>query len=409
MLTADLVRARVRGPALEPTFIDPERAELLTFAEAAIDVVARAVEEGGTRGEVDAAITDLIGSSRSLKVMQGIAKILLDRAESDTDAPRPPAELRDLVFRRARARGPLSLTGGDALGRASARDVLTEVAAEVGLTPDALASFLYADLPSAQVVRSWRALDATALLHRYNVAQVQALLLRAAEVRVVLDKPSPGRVRQLLRHARFHQLLFRASRADESLELVFDGPTSLFSQSSRYGMQLAMFFPALLLQDGAWRLVAEVPWARNIHPKRLEITHEHDLVGHLSDTGAYTPREVGWFAERWAAVAPGSKWTMTESTTPIELGGRGVVLPDFTFTDGKRTAHLEIVGFWRKDWLERRLEGLRRHGPGNMVLAVSSKLHVGEHALDEFPGEVIGFSQVVPVKDVLAAIERVAK
>lgn len=144
MLTADLVRARVRGPSLEPTFIDPERAELVSFAEAAIEVVARAVEEGGTRGEVDAAIADLIGSSRSLKVMQGIAKVLLDRAESDVSSPRPPSELRDLVFRRARAVGPLALGAGDALGRCTAHDVLAEVAAEEGLTPDALASFLYA-------------------------------------------------------------------------------------------------------------------------------------------------------------------------------------------------------------------------------------------------------------------------
>lgn len=409
MLTADLIRARVRGAAIEPTFIDPERAELVTFAESCIDVVTRAVADGGTRGEIDASIAELIGSSRSLKVMQGIAKILIDRCESDTESPRPPAELRDLVFRRARARGPLAVGAGDALGRPTAHDVLAEVGAEVGLSAETLASLLYADLPSAQVIRSWRPLDATALLHRYNVAQVQSLLLRAHEVRVVLAKPSPGRVRQLMRHARFHQLLFRASRDAEGLELVFDGPASMFSQSTRYGLQLASFFPALLLQDGAWRMVAQVPWTRAAHPKRLEITQEDELVGHLSDTGAYTPREVGWFAERWAAVAATSKWTMTESTTPIELGGRGVVLPDFTFTDGVRTAHLEIVGFWQRDWLERRLEGLRRHGPGNMVLAVSTKLHVGEHALDDFPGEVVSFSQVVPVKDVLAALERVAR
>src|SRR5690606_14619105 len=82
------------------------------------------------------------------------------------------------------------------------------------------------------------------LIARYNVALVQALLLRATEVRVRLVEPTVPRVRQLLRHVKFQQLLHHGRRDGDTLELVLDGPGALFRQSTRYGMQLASFFPA---------------------------------------------------------------------------------------------------------------------------------------------------------------------
>ncbi|MCB9681654.1 MAG: DUF790 family protein [Alphaproteobacteria bacterium] len=416
MLTGDLVRARVRGRELLPQFVDAERADLLEPVAEMVDVTAMAVDEGQTLGELEEALDACIGDHRSHKVLRGIRKLLLDRCDVEVDAPLPPVELRARVFALAREMGPLALERDDtpdhhdALHRTTASDVFARVAAELDTTAAVVSGSLYGDLKQAQVVRAWRAIEPQALLHRYNVALVQALLLKAHEVRVSLHAPSVPRLRQLLRFAKFHQLMHRVERDDDVLVLVLDGPASLLQQSTRYGLNLAGFFPAVLLQECAWSVQAEVPWTKARHVKALEITHEAGLVSHYADTGAYTAREVTWFEERWEAQAATSPWTMRPATAPIDLGGRGVILPDFTFTDGTRTAHLEIVGFWRRDWLERRIDGLVRHGPGNLVLAVSRKLAAAHgEALDDVPGEVIPFAQVVPVKDVVAALERVAR
>lgn len=414
MLTKDLVRVQVRGRELVPTLIDPARDELVSFATDLVALAERAVAESLTRGAVEDEIDERIGPSKHQLVLRGLAKLLLDRCDAEVDPALDPPALRERVFLRARERGPLALDPDDALGRVHADAVLAEVGAEVGLSADALRRALYADLPSEQVVRSWRPLSPQALLHRYNVAQIQALLLHTTEVRLFLPKPSVARVRQLLRHAKFQQLLFRASRRDDGLELVLDGPMSLFSQSTRYGMQLANFLPAVILQDGAWTLEADVRWVRGgagatAAKKSLKVGPELGLISHLADTGAYVAREVSWFVERWNASATDSGWRMSEVPEPIDLGGRGVVLPDFTFERDGRTAHLEIVGYWRKDWLARRLEGLRRHAAGNLVLAVSTKLCGDDGVLDDLPVQVIPFAQVVPVKDVLAALDKVAR
>lgn len=408
MLTRDLVRARVKGREVVPTFVDPTRRDLLEPAEALCEAVARVLDDGGTRGELAEALDAVVGVHRSAKVLRGLQKLLVDRCTFEVEAPRPPSELRDVVFRAAAAVGPLALEAGR-LDRPTAASVLASVAETLDLTPLQLRRGLYADLQQEQVLTAARPLAPDALLHRYNVSLVQAILLRALRVEVVLASPTAPRTRQLLRWAKFHQLLFQAHREDDGLHLVLDGPSSLFRQSTRYGLQLALFFPAVLLQDGPWHLEAEVEWTKARHRKRLALSSADGLVGHLPDTGAWVSREQQQLVARWEALGD-TGWSIRDDTAPIALGSRGVVMPDLTFehADG-RTAHLEIVGYWRRDALERRLEGLVRHGPGNLVLAVSRNLQGCREALADFPGWVVPFAKVVPPKAVLEAVESVGR
>ena len=81
---------------------------------------------------------------------------------------------------------------------------------------------------------------------------------------------------------------------------------------------------------------------------------------------------------------------------------------DFTFERDGRRAHLEIIGFWQRDYLQRRIELLRDYGPGNLVLAVSKSLGGGKGAVD-LPVEVVPFAKIVPPKAVIEAVERVAQ
>ncbi len=407
MLTSDTVRATVRGGVLHPTYVDPAKADLRTLAESLVEIAGRSVEERWSHGELDEALLTEVADLRAGKLAKGLVKLVLDRCDDEVDSPIPPAEVRAAVFRRAVERGPLSLTT-DVLGRVTADDVLAEVGAELGHDAEVLSRALYADLPEARVMTGFKALSGEALLHRYNVALVQALLLRAYEVKVTLHKPSTDRTRQLLRYARFYQLLFRAETTAAGLELVLDGPASILEKSNRYGLALASFFPAVVLQEGGWEVSAEVAWGPTNARRPFTVSASQGLVSHLVDQGAWAPRERAWFLERWEAKGAASGWKISEDPLPITLGARGVLLPDFTFTKGKRVAHLEIVGTWRRDWLERRLDALQHHGAGNVILAVSRKLaaRAGE-ALEGLA--VVPFAEVVPVDEVLRRLEEVAR
>ena len=113
---------------------------------------------------------------------------------------------------------------------------------------------LYADLDREQELRTFEPIEAKALLQRYNVALAQAMLLRASSVTITIAPGDPKRYRQLFRFIKFYGLIHTA-KGDRrhGYEVTLDGPMSLFQLTSKYGVKLAEFLPALLLCEG-WTL-----------------------------------------------------------------------------------------------------------------------------------------------------------
>ena len=113
------------------------------------------------------------------------------------------------------------------------------------------------------------------------------------------------------------------------------------------------------------------------------------------------------FAERFAEIDSG--WQIEREVAIINLKDT-VFIPDFAFrhSDG-RTALLEIVGFWRPDYLEKKLRKLRRAGRADMVVAVSADLNVGEEDLKDVPGSVLFFKRRLNPKEVVPRLEWVGR
>lgn len=398
MLTGDLIRVKVQKGELTPSFVDPDAQKLIDRAEELLTLFREGV--GRRRVELDEQIDTLVGDGTDHKLVKGLVKVLTDKSEFDVSAPIPPAEIRAKVFRHATARGPLSPLAIEG-GRPTAAQIYAEVAAELGVDPSALEGALYADHADQQVLTTVAVPSARWLLDRYNVALVQSVLLKASELRVRLVNPEPARTRPLLRAVKFHQLICDVRVLPDGYELVLDGPASLFSQTTRYGMALARFFPALLLQPSGWEATAKVDWRGK---KTMKLTPAMGLRSHYRDTGAYETRESLWFEERFLALDSG--WTLDREVHPLHQGGEGVVVPDFRFTKGDKVAWLEILGFWRKGSIDRRLTLLKRHGPTNLVVAVSKKL-AGEAG--DLPDSVVPFAEVIPAKEVLRRVEAIAR
>ncbi len=397
MLSGELIRVRVKGKELSPSFVDPAKPSIKARSEELLALYTRGVREGLSRGELADAVKDVIGDGTDHKLTRGMARILEDRAEFATESPIPPKELRARIF-QATAAAP---------SRAAATAAYEALAEELDCSPELLRRCLFADRKEEQRISALKVPDAPWLVQRYNVALVQACLVRAQDLKLTLRKPAPERVRQLLRYVAFHQLMHRAQMVQGDLVLTLDGPTSLLRQSTRYGMALANFFPALLLQPGDWALSGVVRWGTRKLRKNFSLSSEAGLVSHYRDQGAYQTRTEQWFEERWNKLD--TEWKMVRCASLVHLGGQAVLAPCYTFTKGDKTAHLEILGFWRKGWLQKHLGRVAKHGPGNLVLAVSTKMEGAKEGLGRFEGQVVAFKEVVPAKDVLAAVERCAR
>ena len=402
MLTKDLVRVRATRQEVRPSYIDPRSSRLQERAALLLELARQAEQESWTRGELQAGVeSQVVGTGVDHKLSRGLARVVLDRCDFHTHAPLEPQALRARLF----ALGPVARRAG-VDGRPTAAQRMGELAAELGCEVRQVERALFADLKENQVLERCRVPDADWILHRYNVALVQALLLHASEVRVHLQRPSSQRARQLFRHVKFRQLMHRIQATPDGYDLVLDGPTSLFKMSTRYGLQLAQFFPALPLQPTPWRMEAEIRWRR--YHRSLVVTHEQGLRSHLPDHGHWASQQEEWFEERFQALDSG--WTLERGGDLLDLGGRAVVAPDFTFRKEGRVACMEVVGMWRRGYLERRAELLARHGATHLLLAVSRNLlgDKGKVAIPALQGRIIPFSRIIPPKDVLAAVEACA-
>ena len=123
--------------------------------------------------------------------------------------------------------------------------------------------FIYADRKDMQAISKIRSFTHYhLLLHRYNIGICQAILLKATQLEVKLKSPEPKMLRQLLRSIKFHRLMFTVQTVGKDVTIVLDGPQSLLTMSSRYGMQLANCFPVIPLFRCEWKVRADLLWGK---------------------------------------------------------------------------------------------------------------------------------------------------
>lgn len=395
MLTSDLVRARVRGDKLELRELgDKAREAALRWSADYIAVLSEAV--GTRRAAVKEALADIPVPARGRKVADGLLKLLDDRCTWAMEEGLTPLELRSVVFERAggmrAALGPGELLDRDA--------VLAEVGTELGLSAQQLDDRLFGDLKAAHQLVEFKPITPEQLLVSWELGQRQAVLLKATRVRVDVRAEHPSAYRNLFRKLKFLRLLHSLHRREDgSYRIVVDGPAALFSQTTKYGLQLALLIPALDA-CGSWKLTADVRWGQARRALGYEASGSGGGGGkeRLSD-------DVAALVKAFDKLK--SDWSVKPATKILDLPGAGLCVPDLVFRRGGESIYLEVMGFWSRDAVWKRVELVERGLPFRVVFAVSSRLRVSEAALDEdLPGALYVYKGVMSAKRVLEKLER---
>ncbi|HEX2671032.1 MAG TPA: DUF790 family protein, partial [Polyangiaceae bacterium] len=346
-----------------------ERARAL--AEQVLLVLRGLVNE--TRLVVEEALNELESAPQEKKLLLALRKLALDDSVFDGNAAvDAPAVRREVFSRAALARQQL------AIGAHFEREqVLAETATALGTTADVIEAGLYADLRSAERLLQAPPYDAEGLLARHARAEVQAVLL--CSVRVVADVrcATPDQYRALFQKLKFRQLLFAMSaRADGGYRIEIDGPYSLFESVTKYGLELALLLPALEACDSV-KLTADLRWGKKRDP--LSFSLELSQANTQDTTPARD--EVQALLD---AFANNENWRADLAQEVLELPGIGLCVPDLCFTN-RDTGELilcEVLGFWNRAAVWRRVELVERGLSNKIVFAVSARLRVSEEVLD---------------------------
>ena len=195
---------------------------------------------------------------------------------------------------------------------------------------------------------------------------------------------------------------------DHGFTITIDGPASLFGSSTRYGLSLAKMLPALL-HVTRWSMVAElkpkVRYDGTTTPARFTLESGCGLVSHYPPGKTYDSMVEKSFAERWQKTD--TEWRLEREVDLVSIPG-SVMVPDFRLVhpDG-RSFLLEIVGYWRPEYLKKKFAQIRKSFRDDIILAVSEKLNL-ENAgikIEDVPAKIVWFKERVIPNGVLSLLE----
>jgi predicted nuclease of restriction endonuclease-like RecB superfamily len=302
---------------------------------------------------------------------------------SQVQAPLPPREIRRTVFDEMAARG------------GSRTEVLRRAEERLRVPAAVLAASLFADLPGERIVVSPQAIPTPSdALLKINLALAQAMLFRATSVRVRAE----GGVRPLVRLAKLRGLICTVSTPpDESApRLEVSGPYALFRRTLLYGRALAAIVPPLVA-SGRFSLQATCV----VRGQALDFAlATGDPVA--AEPGRHFDSQLEErFVRDFRKAAP--DWDVVREPEPVRAG-EGLVFPDFLLRhrgDPTRRFLVEIVGFWTREYLEKKFAALRKANVANLILCVDAERGCSEGDLP-LGARVVRFKRRIDPAAVLA-------
>ncbi len=412
MLTADLARTRrIRGELRLLGLDYAVRQRAMELAAAYLELAREHL--GRSRGELEQALEGVAVRPGDLRLASGLRKLVDDRCEFDTRSEIDPRALRGELF--VAASGAVrGLEEGESFDRDT---FVAEKAAERGWTPDELERALYCDLRAEQLLSALDDTSAELLVRQYEDAQAQAVLLRAVKVTAEVRCQTPYAYRTLFNKLKFLRLLYAISPLpDGGYRIDIDGPYSLFSSVTKYGLQLALAFPHIRACD-SWKISADLRWGKAREPLGFRLqggtvqlrppaAAERD-PGSTPGVPDGVPDEVRSLLDRLRASK--SAWQASASAEILELPGFGLCLPDLKLENRLtgEVAYLEVLGFWSREAVWRRVELVQKGLPYRILFAVSSRLRVSEAVLDgDLPGELYVYKSAMSAREILARLDR---
>ncbi|MEM3655452.1 MAG: DUF790 family protein [Thermoprotei archaeon] len=384
MLQAELLRLRRRDGRIHPLYLDAERhGGLCTTLIQVFDT-----HVGAKKAWLESKLEELENSSADFKLVRGLSSLLLRRCEFRVkpNLAVEPKVARRVVFETASI-PPLSSE--------ERAEVLARAANKLGVTPEQLEEALWADRDSELVLESFVRPNPEALIAEYNLELTRTLVARSSRLRVHSSSDWKGVFQAIKRCG----LMYHIVRGNGRFDITVEGAYYTHN-SNTYADRLIAFLDCLLnLRD--WKLTVDVPTRSAKYTQIFEIdssTASKLGFGYIG-SGSVTPSFDSEVERRfyYAFRALNTGWEIMRESEPLAAGDE-VFIPDFTLIRDGVKVYVEIVGFWTKEYLERKAKKLSALRGVDLVV-FANRVHTTTR-IGGIPG-VVFYEGDVPLKPVL--------
>ena len=363
MLKSEHLLYRIISPNIRPRMLDPNAPFLLDLAAELIAIYSGAVESGMLRHDLEEITASIVRGSFDFKTAAGLNKLLTDRCEfASPEEADHPAVRRESFLRAAKL-----IASGDF----SAEE----------LQKCAGCGDLYGDLPDFEKIISFKAITAPMLLHRYNMAQAQGLLIYADSLHLEVGNSDSAELRKFLKTIKFFRLLahFRQEKKGKML-IDISGPCSIFGTTTKYALQFANLLPAIVnLSD--WKLTALI--RLKSRELLLKLSPKNGLVSHYRNLAGYIPEEIRLYHRTFNDKQ--QEWQIIGDTPFIDGGEQELIFPDLSFRNSRdgKIFHVELFHRWHAAGLSRRIALLAGKPEIPLLLGIDRALVKSEEDFDQ--------------------------
>lgn len=212
------------------------------------------------------------------KILKGIAEVMFRSCKFTKPGTLEPESIRSKVF--------LSAPNG-VFDVSQKSEILSKIAKEEGCSEDDVIESLYSDLEDEEILSEIPEIGEEELCRRFNLEQVETLLMRAVSLSVS-GMRSYGLIVSKVRSL---DLMYRIdSSGNEIRNIWIEGPASVIEESKKYSTKFAGIIRYLISFD-EWEVDSEVELSREGKKERFrfhldsssrsyfpDITRENDSV-----------------------------------------------------------------------------------------------------------------------------------
>lgn len=390
MLPSLLLRVRTRKGTIFPLFCTEEKGDL-QLAEELIGQFDQSIQHHEKKKSLEKRIATVEGQYDDYKLVRGLSTLLERRCQfsifdnGSAGDMADPVSVRKALFEES-TRIALALTEFD-------RDkVIDIVASKMNLSTSYIRQVMWTDLEENMILEQFSSLGPNELLGWYNLSLMQTLLFNCTKLEfcvhggvnwkhVLRDVKRLGLMYNLQHNKVRNEQRSNNNTIDynntdaasavtyndtDETELVcaLDGPISLFKLTDRYGTSIAKLLPSIISSErwslNSW-IVRKTMSGKKIYEFNISSLEVPSL---LIDPYSSNNRLVSYFdssveekfANRFEQVANG--WRLIREPDPLIVTEGRAFIPDFMFQKYDRKIYLEIVGFWTREYLEKKIQKL---------------------------------------------------
>ena len=406
MLTGPLLMTRFRNGKAYPCKIQAE-GHNLKVAAMLIQLFKDA--KNLRRFELDAEIRNQDIGRINPKTVQGLAKILINRSNFAHSGSENPMETRAQVFSSSAQYWSTAKTHyqGPEFHR---QVILNQLKFDQENILNNTEAWLFGDMISYQKLIDFNPILPRQLIHRYNIEQVQGLLLNTIDLEIRISKCFDRGFRQLMQMMRFFRLMFTiTSYQRQVLTLKIDGPGSVLENPRSYGLEIAQFFPSVWLLKEPWHLTAKLKIPGRSRIFRLELSDQDPYQTHYVEKGVWANEKIAKLINRINEKYPDQFIASTESTI-YPLSRNRYLLPDVCLksVSGNRIYQLEWIRYLSNEKIQF-LTTLDGELPANYIIAVKGKRRKLERLTQALGSRLIIFANELTASAIRKAIEGIEK